>query len=152
MVKASHAAAVGLLALASWADAGATPEPLRSFDQITAGRAIYRQNCASCHGIRGEGAPNWERPDARGEMPPPPHNASGHTWKHGDGMLYRLVHDGWRDPFNKTSRLTMPSFGTQLTPLEIRSVIAYIKTMWTSEQSAFQRTESRREPFPPEAR
>ncbi len=152
MVKTSRAAAAGLLVLASWADAGATPALSRGLDPITAGRAIYRQNCASCHGIHGEGAPNWERPDALGEMPPPPHNASGHTWKHGDGMLYRLVHDGWRDPFNKTNRLTMPSFGTQLTPLEIRSVIGYIKTMWTPEQSAFQRTESRREPFPPEAR
>ena len=30
--------------------------------------------------------------------------------------------------------------------------IEYLKTMWTPEQRAFQREESRRAPFPPEAR
>ncbi|TAM53913.1 MAG: cytochrome c [Paraburkholderia sp.] len=151
MIKPSHATVIGLFSLASWAHASTTPVLARSLDPTMAGRAIYQQNCASCHGVRGEGAPNWQRLDALGEMPAPPHNANGHTWKHGDGMLYRLVHDGWRDPFDKTSRLTMPPFGSKLTPLQIRDVIEYLKTMWTPEQRAFQRVESRRKPFPPEA-
>ncbi|MBS2132250.1 cytochrome c (plasmid) [Burkholderia thailandensis] len=152
MVKRVPLALAGVLSLVSVTHAGEPSAPARQVDLIRSGRAVYQQYCASCHGVHGEGAPNWQQPDALGEMPPPPHDAKGHTWKHGDGMLYRLVHDGWRDPFNKTTRLTMPSFGAKLTPLEIRSVIEYIKTMWTPEQRAFQRAESRRSPFPPDAR
>ena len=116
------------------------------------GKHVYEAQCASCHGARAEGVPNWREPDAGGEMPAPPHDAQGHTWKHGDGMLYRIVHDGWRDAFNKTQRLTMPPFGDKLSPNEIEAVIEYLKTLWTPQQRRFQRDESRKEPFPPEAR
>ena len=120
--------------------------------QIDKGKRVYETQCASCHGKRAEGAPAWREPDANGEMPAPPHDRTGHTWKHGDGMLYRIVRDGWRDPFNKTKRLTMPPFGDQLSPNEIRAVIEYLKTLWTPEQRRFQRDESRKAPYPPEAR
>lgn len=75
----------------------------------------------------------------------------GHTWKHSDAMLYRIVQHGWRDPFNKTDRLTMPAFKGQLSRKETIAVIAFLKTLWTPEQHRFQREESRRQPFPPEA-
>lgn len=116
---------------------------------VAAGRAIYRQSCASCHGARGQGAPNWQRPDAQGELPAPPHDRTGHTWKHSDAMLYGLVQNGWRDPFNKTQRLTMPAFKGQLTHDQTISVIAYLKTLWTPRQRKFQREESAQQPFPP---
>lgn len=141
---------VALFSLASTvhvSEAGAA-----SLNRIDVGRGVYRAQCASCHGARGEGAAGWERPDARGELPPPPHDSRGHTWKHADGMLYRIVRDGWRDPFNKTARLTMPAFGRTLSPGEIRSVIDFLKTMWTPAQRRFQRDESRRAPYPTEAR
>ena len=118
---------------------------------IRVGRNVYQQQCASCHGARSEGAPNWQQPDAKGELPAPPHDAHGHTWKHSDAMLYRIVRNGWRDPFNKTDRLTMPAFTGTLSPSEVRAVITYLKTLWTSEQRRFQRQESQKEPFPPEA-
>ena len=120
-------------------------------EDVRAGRQIYQSQCASCHGARGEGAPGWEQPDKLGELPGPPHDAQGHTWKHADGMLYRIVKQGWRDPFNKTQRLTMPAFGQALEPNEIRAVIEYLKTLWTNEQRRFQREESRRQPYPREA-
>lgn len=113
-----------------------------------AGRRIYQTQCASCHGGRGEGAADWQQPNGQGEMPAPPHDRDGHTWKHADGMLYRIVKDGWRDPFNETQRLTMPAFGQTLSPGEIRAVIDYLKTLWTPEQRRFQEEESRREPYP----
>ena len=112
------------------------------------GRNVYAKHCASCHGVRAEGAPNWEQPDAQGELPAPPHDAEGHTWKHSDAMLYRIVMQGWRDPFNKTKRLTMPGFSGILSPDEVRAVIAYLKTLWTPEQRRFQAEESRKQPFP----
>lgn len=83
-------------------------------------------------------------------MPAPPHDAKGHTWKHSDAMLHRIVMQGWRDPFNKTSRLTMPAFSPILSPKEARSVITYLKTLWTPEQRRFQREESKKGSFPPE--
>jgi mono/diheme cytochrome c family protein len=120
--------------------------------RIDAGRRIYTAQCAACHGPRGEGQPDWDRPNAAGELPAPPHDREGHTWKHSDAMLYRLVKDGWRDPYNKTPRLTMPAFGQTLAPGEIHDVIEYLKTMWTPDQRSFQQEESRQAPFPPEAR
>lgn len=116
------------------------------------GEKIYRQYCASCHGIQGEGMPNWERQNVQGELPAPPHGPEGHTWKHSDAMLYRLISEGWRDPWNETERLTMPAFGGTLTPQQIRSVVTYIKTLWTPEQRRHQEEESQDEPFPPESR
>ena len=136
--------AAALLAVARGSEAASA--------QIDTGKRVYQTQCASCHGARAEGAPDWREPDAKGEMPAPPHDRTGHTWKHGDGMLYRIVGDGWRDAFNKTQRLTMPPFGDKLSPTRIRAVIEYLKTLWTPEQRRFQRDESRKAPYPPEAR
>lgn len=117
---------------------------------VSRGRAAYQQYCAACHGGHGEGARDWEQPDAAGEVPAPPHDAQGHTWKHSDAMLYRIVQQGWRDPFNKTDRLTMPAFKAQLSPADTIAVIEYLKTLWTPEQQRFQAEESRGHPFPAE--
>jgi mono/diheme cytochrome c family protein len=119
--------------------------------QVDLGRRLYQQNCAACHGEKGEGQPEWEKRNSLGELPAPPHGPEGHTWKHADGMLYRIIRDGWRDPFNKTERQTMPAFRGVLSPAEIRAVVDYLKTMWTPEQQQIQREESRRAPFPSEA-
>lgn len=112
------------------------------------GERVYQQYCASCHGIQGEGMPNWERQNAQGELPAPPHGPEGHTWKHSDAMLYRIVSEGWRDPWNKTERLTMPAFRDLLTPAEIRAVVNYLKTLSTPEQRRHQAEESEGAPFP----
>ena len=116
--------------------------------EVRAGRVIYLQSCASCHGARGQGAPHWRQPDAQGELPAPPHDPTGHTWKHSDAMLYRLIQDGWRDPFNRTERLTMPAFKSILTDHQTIAVITYLKTLWTRTQRQFQREESAHQPFP----
>ena len=144
---ACSAAAAGLIAGAALAGSGPPPpDPT----QVAAGRVIYQQFCASCHGARGEGAPNWQEPNAQGEMPAPPHDADGHTWKHADAMLYRMVREGWRDPFNKTRHLTMPAFAQPLSEEQTRQVITYLKTLWTPEQRQFQWEETLvRGAFPP---
>lgn len=127
------------------AQAGDNSPPLDP-GQVNSGRAIYEQHCASCHGASAEGAPNWQERDARGELPAPPHNAEGHTWRHSDADLYEMVSKGWRDPFNKTKRLTMPAFGEEMSPAQIRAVIGYLKTLWTPDQRQFQSEESRDHP------
>lgn len=150
MPRAVFGAALGLFGAVAVAHASDNALPLDP-ERVKAGRIVYGQHCASCHGARAEGAPAWQRPDAQGEMPAPPHDAEGHTWKHSDAMLYRIVMHGWRDPFNKTSRLTMPGFSQILSPGEVREVIAYLKTLWTPEQRRFQGEESKKGPFPPGA-
>ena len=110
--------------------------------EVAQGRQIYEQYCAACHGWQGEGGANWKKPDEKGEMPPPPHDDTGHTWRHSDSMLFKMIAEGWRHPFNKTERLTMPAFGESLTDQEIGAVIEYLKTLWTDEQREYQQTES----------
>lgn len=127
-----------VLADASGGSAGANSAP----PEVTQGRQLYEQYCAACHGWQGEGAANWKKPDGKGEMPPPPHDKTGHTWRHSDAMLFRMIAEGWRHPFNKSDRLTMPAFGESLTDQEIAAVIEYLKTLWTDEQREYQATES----------
>lgn len=112
------------------------------------GRAVYEAYCAGCHGLSGQGQTDWNRKNQQGELPAPPHGPEGHTWKHSDRMLYNLVAEGWRDPWNDTERKTMPAFQTVLTPSEIRSVVNYLKTLWTPEQREHQENESLKAPFP----
>lgn len=148
MHRAALAIAIGLFGSAAAARPADTALPPLDPALVEEGRGVYAKQCASCHGAHAQGAPNWEQPDARGELPAPPHNAEGHTWKHSDAMLYRIVMHGWRDPFNKTERLTMPAFSGVLSPREVRAVITYLKTFWTPEQRRFQQEESRNQPFP----
>lgn len=108
------------------------------------GLKVYQQYCSVCHGKNTEGAANWKKQDENGELPAPPHNKEGHTWRHSDSMLQRMIKEGWRDPFNKTKRLTMPAFGKVLSPKEIDAVIGYIKTFWTPVQIEYQQKENLR--------
>ena len=126
----------------------ANKPPLLDPDLVKEGHAVYEQYCASCHGANAEGAPNWQQRDQQGELPAPPHNAEGHTWRHSDAELYKMVSKGWRDPFNKTTRLTMTPFGDVLSRQQIIAVITYLKTLWTTDERQFQAEESQGHPFP----
>jgi mono/diheme cytochrome c family protein len=119
-----------------------------SADQTELGRQIYQQNCAACHGVRGEGQPNWpvQRPD--GSYPAPPHDATGHTWHHSDGLLFRIVKDGGASLNIPNFKSDMPAFGQQLQDEEIRAVINHLKTFWEAEQRERQSQASQNDPFP----
>lgn len=116
-------------------------QPFRVPD-IESGRQVYQDSCASCHGAEAEGAPEWHKPNAAGELPAPPHDSTGHTWRHSDEDITHMIINGWRDPFNRTEHLTMPALGAVLDPEEIEDVIAYLKTLWTPEQRQFQAEKS----------
>lgn len=116
--------------------------------EVARGRAVYVQSCASCHGQRAEGARDWKEPDARGNLPPPPHDDTGHTWRHSDKELAEIIRNGWRDPFNKTPELTMPPFKDKLSDEEIRAVMEYFKSLWSEEHRRWQLQESQREAVP----
>lgn len=122
-------------------------QPL-DMEQVEKGRGVYQTNCAQCHGLRGEGQPNWRQRNPDGTYPAPPHDATGHTWHHSDGLLYRIVRDGgqiYEDPGFKSA---MPTFGDRLNPEEIRAVITYLKSLWGPQERAFQAQVSLADPFP----
>jgi len=103
------------------------------------GQTVYNTQCASCHGINGEGqfpdAPL--EPDITGRYGAPPHDDTGHTWHHDDDLLIRIIREGGMgDP---TNFYAMPALGSVLSDAEIKAVLAYIKTMWTQEHIDFQR-------------
>ena len=128
-----------------------SPATLPKLDpaQVARGRQVYLQQCAVCHGASAEGAPHWQTPDARGDLPAPPHNDSGHTWRHSDAQLRQVVRNGLRDPFNKTPKLTMPPFTkNRLSDRDVDAVLMYFKSLWSTEHRIYQEEENHRPPMP----
>lgn len=100
--------------------------------QVELGSRIYASNCASCHGARLEGQANWQARLANGRLPAPPHDASGHTWHHGDEMLFRTTKYGPR-AYSAGYQTDMPAFEARLTDEEIAATLAFIKSTWPAE-------------------
>ncbi len=68
-----------------------------------------------------------------GRMPAPPHDESGHTWHHPDGVLFGITKNGVTPPYGPPGyESDMPAFAGKLFDEEIRAVLAYIKSHWTS--------------------
>lgn len=112
------------------------------------GRETYRANCASCHGERGEGEPDWRRPRPDGGYPAPPQDGSGHTWHHADALLFEIVKQGGGYAAPPGYPATMRGWGDTLTDTQIVEVLAYIKTMWGPNEREVQERMSEQNPFP----
>ncbi len=99
---------------------------------VQAGRVVYTNYCASCHGERLQGQPDWRRRLPNGRLPAPPHDESGHTWHHADALLVDMVKNGLvpgrTAPDGYAS--DMPAYGEILSDEEILAVLAYIKSAW----------------------
>lgn len=61
---------------------------------VMQGKVIYVNNCASCHGASLQGQSDWRQRLPSGRLPAPPHDKTGHTWHHPDGMLVDIVNNG----------------------------------------------------------
>lgn len=124
-IVVATAAIAGSLALGSAALAS---------EDLAQGAKLYTEHCASCHGAKLEGAPDWRRRGADGLLPAPPHDETGHTWHHGDRLLFDYTKLGGvgllaaRGITNFESG--MPGFAEILTDDEIRVVLAFIKSRW----------------------
>lgn len=119
-----------LVLLAACERGPARPDPTG----LAEGQAIYRAECASCHGARLEGQPDWRirRPD--GKLPAPPHDASGHTWHHPTDQLFAITKFGLVPPNAPAGYLSdMPAFGGKLSDRQIASVLAFIESRWPPE-------------------
>ena len=112
---------------------------------VMEGEAIYKVECASCHGEKREGQPEWRTRRADGRLPAPPHDASGHTWHHPMDQLFAITKFGMVPPNVPEGYVSdMPGFGGKLTDRQIQNVLAYIESQWTPEIRA-----QRAEKMPP---
>ncbi len=133
--------AVGGYAIGRFADApgpGASDPEATGAARLALGKKAYDAQCAACHGANFEGQPNWRQRLPSGELPAPPHDASGHTWHHPDAFLFAVTKYGtlrFAPPGYKTA---MGGFADVLSDAEITAVIAFIKASWPPEIRARQ--------------
>jgi mono/diheme cytochrome c family protein len=113
--------------------------------RIALGQKVYAQHCAACHGAKLEGQPNWRVRMPTGRMPAPPHDESGHTWHHSDGVLFGITKNGLMPPYGPPGyESDMPAFAGKLSDDEIWAVLAYIKSQWISADILAARAEMMR--------
>ena len=129
------AAAFGWLGLERFQDHG-------SAAQLALGARLYAERCASCHGTKLEGQPNWQEALSNGRMPAPPHDASGHTWHHSDEELFTITKKGLAAvvPGYESD---MPAFESSLSDGEIQAILAFIKSTWPKPAREYQRARNR---------
>lgn len=92
------------------------------------GKQVFQQNCASCHGERAQGAPNWEKPGPDGKYPAPPLDGSAHAWHHPRVALIKVIKQG-------TQKIggNMPAWQDKLSDADIDAVILYFQSLWSDE-------------------
>lgn len=111
-------------------DAGVPDEVarLKSSTLIARGEALFAQHCATCHGARAEGTPDWRRRDAEGFFPPPPLDDTAHAWHHPLPVLRTMIRDG-----SPPGQGRMPAWGATLSGEDIDAAIAWIQSLWSAE-------------------
>lgn len=99
-----------------------------SFAQFARGGKLYQENCATCHGNRAQGMPNWTKRGPDGKYPAPPLNGTGHAWHHAKPALARTIRQG-------TLKIggSMPPWGDKLSGNDIDDIIAWIILQWPDE-------------------
>lgn len=143
-------ALVGLFSiLVGSAYAQSEPRQQPADSDVAKGSVLYADFCASCHGVDLEGQPDWRTQNEDGTMPAPPHDPSGHTWHHGDALLFDYTRQGGqaalaaRGVTGFTSG--MPGFGEDLSDQQIWDILAYIKSSWPERIREMQATRTEAE-------
>ena len=108
------------------------PDPVTgrwySSEQVVAGKRLFSQYCASCHGKSAEATPDWKKTLADGSYPPPPLNGSAHAWHHPLAMLERIILKGGASYGGQ-----MPAWEGTLTDQQVLEVIASFQSYWSDE-------------------
>lgn len=101
---------------------------------LAQGQRVYAAHCASCHGARLEGQPNWRERQPDGRLPAPPHDPSGHTWHHPDEILFRITKEGVAKVANLKDYVSaMPLYAGVLGDADIVAALSWIKSQWPAE-------------------
>ena len=98
------------------------------------GRMLYARECASCHGAKLEGQPDWRSIGPDRVLRAPPHDLTGHTWHHDNRLLFdytKLGGKGLMEARGMTGfKSSMPGFGHVLSDGKIWDILAYIRSTW----------------------
>ena len=96
--------------------------------QVTRGKEVFANNCASCHGYSAEKTLNWKQSLSDGSYPPPPLNDKAHAWHHPYSQLLTIINNGGKAYGGK-----MPSFKAILKDHEKEDSIAYFQSFWSDK-------------------
>ncbi len=126
-IKLTAAALILVVAIGIWGCAQPRDPSERWYtaEQVTAGKPLFASYCAGCHGDRGQGGKNWERPQADGSYPPQPLNGSGHSWHHSLVSLEKTIARGGTHP-----GATMPGFADVVDKQQRLAIIAAFQDLW----------------------
>lgn len=110
------------------------------------GEKVYADFCATCHGANLEGeTTEWRTLKADGTLPAPPHDGTGHTWHHGDRLLFTYIKEGGQALSGPDFKSGMPGFKEVLNDDQIWAVLHYIKSSWNEQQRYRQNIMTQRE-------
>ena len=139
-------AAIGLAFLPT---GGSSAPRQPSGSDTEAGAVLYGETCAACHGDTLEGEPDWQLSKDDGTLPAPPHDQTGHTWHHGDALLFDYTKQGGQAAMaahGVTSfKSGMQSLGETLSDRHIWDILAFIKSTWPDRVLQMQDTKTRGE-------
>lgn len=114
--------------------AGATARadrPRVAPEVLARGEAVFKQNCAACHGARAEGAPQWQKRGPDGKYPAPPLNGTGHAWHHPTSALKATIRNG-----TVAIGGSMPPWRDKLSEPDVEAVISWFQSHWPDEVHA----------------
>ena len=98
------------------------------------GEAIYKVECAACHGAKLEGQADWQSRRVDGKLPAPPQDETGQSWKQPRETLAAIIHSGMVAPHAPPGYISdMPAFANKLSDHQINNVLLYIESHWTPE-------------------
>jgi len=105
---------------------------------LVAGRQLYADNCAACHGVAGKG----DGPSAEG-LNPRPADFSQHMipGKHTDGQVFLWIRDGFPNS-------AMPAWKDRLSEQQIWQLVTYLRQAFGQAAQA-QSTNPTPQPLPP---
>lgn len=135
-LAAAVAAATAVVLMLRQLEAKESPYRLRPDDAsvVAAGAKVYETHCASCHGEKLQGQPDWRSRGPDGLLPAPPHDASGHTWHHDDETLFNITKLGVAQVIGDTTYKTaMPAYADILSDSQIIAALSWIKAQWPPE-------------------
>jgi mono/diheme cytochrome c family protein len=90
------------------------------------GERLYREACASCHGLEGQGVP---RPTVGFDVATPDFTSCTFVTREPDADWQAIVHEG--GPVRAFNRL-MPAFGDELSDQEIKRTVDYVRGFCSS--------------------
>lgn len=123
-------AAIAMITGAGFVSTGIAWSPVSGEAQaLSRGALVYAGTCAGCHGVNLEGRTVHRQSGTQVWPSAPPLDGTGHAWQHSDAQLAGIVAHGMGAAAQGNSS-SMPAFAEQLSPDEIRAVLAYVKSRW----------------------